>query len=96
MTPTISVSPGAAVSPASGTVCNFTNPVTYTVTAENGDTETYTITVTKTGKGAVTLIYPEDAAAGSFPDGISLSKNGAGGKPAEQTLTVSGEYGRYR
>jgi len=45
LTPTIAIS-GASVSPASGAAQNFTNPVTYTVTAEDGSTKTYTVTVT--------------------------------------------------
>jgi formylglycine-generating enzyme required for sulfatase activity len=36
---------GAAVSPASGTAQNFTNPVIYTVTAADGSTKEYTVTV---------------------------------------------------
>jgi hypothetical protein len=79
MAPTVSVSSRAALSPPSGTVGNFTNPVLYTVTAENGDTATYTVTVTVLGQGGVTLIYPEDEAAGAFPDTIILSKSGTGG-----------------
>lgn len=46
LTPTITVSDKAGVSPASGTAQNFTTPVTYTVTAENGTTQNYTVTVT--------------------------------------------------
>ncbi|MDR2245224.1 MAG: DUF5018 domain-containing protein, partial [Treponema sp.] len=47
LAPGITVSAGATVSPASGVTRNFTNPVTYTVTAENGTTQkTYTVTVT--------------------------------------------------
>lgn len=47
LTPTIVVSEGATVSPASGTAKDFTNAVTYTVTAENGtSTKAYTVTVT--------------------------------------------------
>ncbi|MDR2245609.1 MAG: DUF5018 domain-containing protein [Treponema sp.] len=47
LAPGITVSPGATVSPASGVAWNFNNPVTYTVTAENGTTQkTYTVTVT--------------------------------------------------
>jgi hypothetical protein len=34
--PTIAVSPGATIDPASGTVTDFSSPVTYTVTAEDG------------------------------------------------------------
>lgn len=47
LTPTIVVSEGATVSPASGTAKDFTNPVTYTVTAENETTtKDFTVTVT--------------------------------------------------
>lgn len=47
LTPTIVVSTGATVSPASGTAKDFTNAVTYTVTAANGtSTKAYTVTVT--------------------------------------------------
>ena len=43
--PNITVSLGARTSPASGVAVNFTNPVTYTVTAESGVARTYTVTV---------------------------------------------------
>ncbi len=36
---------GERISPSENTAQNFTNPVTYIVTAENGDTNTYTISV---------------------------------------------------
>jgi pimeloyl-ACP methyl ester carboxylesterase len=39
------VSDAATVSPASGTAVNFTGTVTYTVTAKNGSTQAYTVTV---------------------------------------------------
>lgn len=45
LSPEIFVSEGASVSPASGVEQDFTSPVTYTVTAENGKTKTYTVTV---------------------------------------------------
>ncbi len=45
--PTIVVSTGASVVPASGTATDFTNPVSFVVTAEDGKTtKTYTVTVT--------------------------------------------------
>ena len=44
--PTCSVSTGASVSPISNTAQNFTNPVTYTVTGEDGGTQDYQVTVT--------------------------------------------------
>lgn len=43
--PSITVSPFATVSPQSDTVQDFTSPVTYTVTAQNKDKQTYTVTV---------------------------------------------------
>ena len=47
--PTIEVSEGATVEPASGVAQDFTNPVTYTVTALNGTTATYTVSVALEG-----------------------------------------------
>ena len=45
LAPTIIISDKASVSPASGISKNFTNPVTYTVTAEDGSQANYTVTV---------------------------------------------------
>ena len=44
--PTIKISDKASVSPASGVAQDFTSPVTYTVTAEDGSTKVYIATVT--------------------------------------------------
>lgn len=41
----VTISPLATVNPASGTIQDFTNPVTYTITAEDGSTQTYIVTV---------------------------------------------------
>jgi putative ubiquitin-RnfH superfamily antitoxin RatB of RatAB toxin-antitoxin module len=47
LVPTITLSAGATVSPASGAAHDFTAPVTYTVTAEDGTTtQAWTVTVT--------------------------------------------------
>ena len=46
LTPVITVSAKATVSPASGTSRDFTAAVTYTVTAEDGSVQEYTVTVT--------------------------------------------------
>jgi hypothetical protein len=46
LSPVLVVSPLASVSPASGTTRDFTNPVTYTVTAEDGSTRVYNVTAT--------------------------------------------------
>ena len=45
LTPTITISSLATIAPLSGVAQNFTNPVQYTVTAEDGTTKTYTVTV---------------------------------------------------
>ena len=46
LTPTITVSAGATINPASGVAQDFTNPVTYTVTAQDASTKAWTVTVT--------------------------------------------------
>ena len=48
LSPVITVSAGATISPASGTSQDFSSPVIYTVTAENGSTVNYTVTITTT------------------------------------------------
>ena len=45
LAPTYTVSTFATGSPASGVPANFTNPVIYTVTAEDGSAQNYTVTV---------------------------------------------------
>ncbi len=45
LTPVIKVSQEASVNPESGVTKDFTNPISYIVTAENGDKATYSITV---------------------------------------------------
>ena len=49
LVPTIVVSEGATVTPASGEAQDFTDPLTYTVTAQNGTTAAYTVTVVVEG-----------------------------------------------
>ncbi len=49
LVPTIEVSEGATVEPASGVAQDFTIPVNYTVTAQNGTTAVYTVTVVVEG-----------------------------------------------
>lgn len=46
LTLNFAISPKAKISPASGVVQDFTTPKTYTVTAENGKKQTFTITAT--------------------------------------------------
>lgn len=46
LTPTIAISAGATIDPASGVAQDFTNPVQYTVTAQDASTKVWTVTVT--------------------------------------------------
>lgn len=55
--PTIELYPGATVSPASGATVDFTDPVTFTVTAEAGNSKWYTVTVSELN-GAPSFVYP--------------------------------------
>jgi hypothetical protein len=79
LAPTITVSPGATVSPASGTTQNFTAPATYTVTAENGDTAEYIVSVSVRGQGSITPEIPTDQKAQIYIEGT----------PAEDPLTLT-------
>jgi hypothetical protein len=57
LTPVISLSPGATVNPPSGQAQNFTNQVTYTVTAEDETTtKPYTVTVSAAPSGSLKQI----------------------------------------
>ncbi|SHK35344.1 protein of unknown function [Reichenbachiella agariperforans] len=45
LTPTLVISEKASISPESGVTQDFSNPITYTVTAEDGSTQEYIVTV---------------------------------------------------
>jgi hypothetical protein len=63
LVPAITVSPFATISPAIGVAQNFTTPVTYTVTAQNGSIATYLVTVTV---GNPPCITPSDVAVSNI------------------------------
>ena len=74
LTPTITISAGATINPQSGVAQNFTNPVQYTVTAQNGTTKIWTVTVVHDNPVYVTLVEwtfpnnPDDSLAdGGIP-----------------------------
>ena len=86
LAPTFTFSPLATISPASGSTQNFTSPVTYTVTAQNGAMQNYSVAVqsydTWAHSGSMFIITtPEGAniAAGltetNFPILIRLNNN---------------------
>jgi peptidoglycan hydrolase-like protein with peptidoglycan-binding domain len=56
LVPTIGISENATISPASGVAQKFTTPRVYTVKAQDGSTQAYTITVTTTPKSSAKLI----------------------------------------
>ncbi|MBT1707833.1 hypothetical protein KK062_06360 [Fulvivirgaceae bacterium PWU5] len=72
LVPTIEISEDASISPASGAAQNFTNPVTYTVTAEDDSQQTYTVTVTV--EEAELVCYPTELpGANSFMNYITYN-----------------------
>lgn len=78
LTPTITVSPGASIVPASGVSQDFTQPVLYTVTAE--DEETTKIWTVSVGYESLTSIYE-----------IQYTTDASGDSPLkDQTVTTSG------
>jgi len=56
LVPTIVFSEKATVSPTSGTAKDFTNPVPYTVTAEDGSAQVYVVTVKYPPTPIITLL----------------------------------------
>lgn len=90
LTPEIEISAGASVSPASGEAQDFSQPVKYTVTAEDSKT-TREYTVTLTVGGEVVLDTSAEPAAG-----VTFSGNNytvvAGGAAAATTVKVSLTY----
>ncbi|CAE7291981.1 unnamed protein product [Symbiodinium microadriaticum] len=56
LTPTIVTSTNGSIDPASGVSQDFTNPLTYTVTAENDDTQEWTVTVTNVSNTATDIL----------------------------------------
>jgi hypothetical protein len=95
LTPAI-VHTGASISPASGVAQDFTSPVTYTVTAEDGTKKAYAVTVTHkeyavgdTGPaGGVIVLNYEDYIGGSATTWKYL-------EAAPRSTEVSREWGCY-
>lgn len=69
LAPTFTLSTFATMSPLSGSTQNFTNPVTYTVTAQDGSTKIYTVTV----QSYATWIYSGSLFILTTPDGANLA-----------------------
>jgi hypothetical protein len=89
LVPEITVSDNATVSPRSGVAQNFTNPVIYTVKAEDGSTEEYTVTV-KAGAGGDDDGLFKDAKF-NLPENVSIKfESTAGGLTTKMTFVKIG------
>ena len=80
LTPTVVIT-GASVSPNSGVAQNFTNPVTYTVTAANSSTQDYNVIVSVATLQSIAITTP--ASKLSYAVGEALDITG---------LVVTGTY----
>ncbi len=81
LVPTITLSAGATVDPASGVAQDFTSPVTYTVTAEDGTTTqpwVVTVTVAPAPAPTFTATYPKSANIGSDQFDVVVNLDAAG------------------
>ena len=87
LAPTIVIS-GLSVSPASGASQDFTNPVTYTVTAADGSTMAYTATVTVAVPAAMSSITTISSGLDVSAFGSSVTFT-ATVEPATATGTVT-------
>ena len=95
LAPTITLSSKATVSPASGIAQNFTKPVTYTVTAEDGSTQTYEVTITSISPTALIdgkWKYDSNIGAGSCNDLVSTIWQISNGVAAATFVPTNG-YG---
>jgi hypothetical protein len=74
LVPTIAVSEFATVAPASGVAQDFTNPVVYTVTAQDASTKTYKVVVKLTSEVTLFQEYFENVPR-VIPAGFKLIDN---------------------
>ncbi|ULQ60845.1 cadherin-like beta sandwich domain-containing protein [Brucepastera parasyntrophica] len=97
---------GAVVSPGPGEGQDFTDPVTYTVTAEDGSSEDYTVTVIVAppsgnadlsgitlSAGTLTPAFDETTVSYTVSVGNSVTSITATGVKADATATVGGDSG---
>jgi len=75
LVPTIAVSTNATVSPASGVAQNFTSPVTYTVTAQDGTKQAWVATVTKAPAGQTTIFSQDFESLKTLPSDWVIINN---------------------
>ena len=98
LVPVITISSLATVSPGSGVPQNFTNPVAYTVTAEDASTAVYTVTVTignTPGGNPIELTSPirENTTLTDLGLEVDYIYNGNGQLSVENNATLTIEPG---
>jgi len=83
LAPVFKITDGATIQPANGSVQDFTNPVTYTVTSENGQYKrTYTVEFSKQARMVSDILkfdfenYCIDRKYGSFYEWFELDEDG--------------------
>ena len=96
MAPTVTISAGALLTPASGTPQNFTHPVTYTVKAKTGGTQAYTVPVTfaKTvNLAAIGITAPSvgETPKGSVPETVQYTGT-VSWSPSDSTFASAAVY----
>lgn len=91
LTPTIAVSADATVLPASGVAQNFTSPVEYTVTAEDGSTQLYIVSV-KFSPDPSPSYGSAPAETPKAPEQIKDKLNDTTPKPIEIAKTSNAEF----
>ncbi|PKM78557.1 MAG: hypothetical protein CVU90_02125, partial [Firmicutes bacterium HGW-Firmicutes-15] len=94
LTPTITVSAGASINPASGAAQDFSAPVSYTVTAKDGTTQDWTVNVTvviSTDNDILSFTLPEQTGPATI-NNVTHSVNIEvvnGSNPASLTPTIT-------
>ncbi len=73
--PEIEISEFATIDPESGTPQNFTDPIEYTVTAENGDEQIWVVTVTQVVSSENDPIHSVTKLIGNYPNPFNPSTN---------------------
>ena len=73
LVPTITLSPKATVSPATGVAQDFSKAVTYTVTAEDGSTQAYSATITAPPAPAVVATVTTNSATDILTTSANIS-----------------------
>jgi hypothetical protein len=89
---------GASISPPSGEAQDFTGPVTYTVTAEDGSTAVYTVTVKEALLSAAAVEASLTAASGGLsgndpvPLAVAVELSAAGWTALFSAIDGAGKY----